>query len=187
MTTISRSPRRPQAGPLWRVRTELQALALSILDRPRTSVSNTFIFSTRQVRAVSVASPTFSNTPLVWGTKGTGRIEQPEATPSRSYLVVVQRRVVTQSADGGQLHQRVELGALDPFTIVEPETDHHQHPPSMWESVVMAQSSEHSHFSIRGVGGASDSELLQGTLIPCCFIDDEHLKTDKHGARSPAV
>ena len=46
------------------VHTELQALALSILVRPLTSVSNAFIFSTRQVRAVSVASPTFSYTPL---------------------------------------------------------------------------------------------------------------------------
>lgn len=44
--------------------TELQALALSILDRLWTSVSKTFIFSTRQVSAVSVASPTFSYTPF---------------------------------------------------------------------------------------------------------------------------
>ena len=44
--------------------TELQAFALSILERPFNSVSNTFIFSTRQVRAVSVASPTFSYTPF---------------------------------------------------------------------------------------------------------------------------
>ena len=43
-------------GPL----TELQALARSTLERLRTSVLKTFIFSTRQVRAVSVASPTFS-------------------------------------------------------------------------------------------------------------------------------
>ena len=40
--------------------TTQQALARSTLDRPRTSESNTFIFSTRQLRAVSVASPTFS-------------------------------------------------------------------------------------------------------------------------------
>lgn len=40
--------------------TELQALALSTFDRLLTSVLNTFIFSTRVVRAVSVASPTFS-------------------------------------------------------------------------------------------------------------------------------
>lgn len=44
--------------------TELQAFARSILERPFNSVSNTFIFSTRQVRAVSVASPTFSYTPF---------------------------------------------------------------------------------------------------------------------------
>lgn len=40
--------------------TELQALALSTFERFLTSVLNTFIFSTRVVRAVSVASPTFS-------------------------------------------------------------------------------------------------------------------------------
>lgn len=43
-----------------RALTEQQALALSILDRFFTLVLNTFIFSTRQHRAVSVASPTFS-------------------------------------------------------------------------------------------------------------------------------
>lgn len=37
-----------------------QALALSILERFFTLELNTFIFSTRQDRAVSVASPTFS-------------------------------------------------------------------------------------------------------------------------------
>ncbi|TNN83412.1 hypothetical protein EYF80_006393 [Liparis tanakae] len=37
-----------------------KALARSTLDRPRTSVLNTFIFSTKQDSAVSVASPTFS-------------------------------------------------------------------------------------------------------------------------------
>lgn len=47
---------------LWRVSqlTELQALARSTLERLLTSVLNTFIFSTKVVRAVSVASPTFS-------------------------------------------------------------------------------------------------------------------------------
>lgn len=40
--------------------TEQQAFALSTFDRPRTSVLNTFIFSTKQHKAVSVASPTFS-------------------------------------------------------------------------------------------------------------------------------
>lgn len=40
--------------------TELQALALSTFERLLTSVLNTFIFSTRVVSAVSVASPTFS-------------------------------------------------------------------------------------------------------------------------------
>lgn len=40
--------------------TELQALALSTLDSLLMSVLKTFIFSTRHVRAVSVASPTFS-------------------------------------------------------------------------------------------------------------------------------
>ncbi|MEQ2202738.1 hypothetical protein XENOCAPTIV_014153 [Xenoophorus captivus] len=39
---------------------QLQALARSTLDKLLMSVSNTFIFSTRHVRAVSVASPTFS-------------------------------------------------------------------------------------------------------------------------------
>lgn len=55
-------------GEVWRQLslTELQALALSILDRPWTSLSKTFIFSTRQVSAVSVASPTFSYTPFTW-------------------------------------------------------------------------------------------------------------------------
>lgn len=49
----------------WRLSlTELQALARSIFDRLLTSVSKTFIFSTRQVNAVSVASPTFSYTPF---------------------------------------------------------------------------------------------------------------------------
>jgi hypothetical protein len=46
--------------------TELQAFARSILESPFNSVSNTFIFSTRQVRAVSVASPTFSYTPFAY-------------------------------------------------------------------------------------------------------------------------
>lgn len=46
--------------------TEQQAVALSTGVRPLRSVSNTFIFSTRQQRAVSVASPTFSYTPLLW-------------------------------------------------------------------------------------------------------------------------
>lgn len=47
---------------LWRASqlTELQALARSTLERLLTSVLNTFIFSTKVVRAVSVASPTFS-------------------------------------------------------------------------------------------------------------------------------
>lgn len=40
--------------------TELQALALSTLESLLRSVLKTFIFSTRHVRAVSVASPTFS-------------------------------------------------------------------------------------------------------------------------------
>lgn len=40
--------------------TELQALARSTLDSLLVSVSKTFIFSTRHVKAVSVASPTFS-------------------------------------------------------------------------------------------------------------------------------
>ena len=40
--------------------TELQALARSTFERLLTSVLNTFIFSTRVVSAVSVASPTFS-------------------------------------------------------------------------------------------------------------------------------
>ena len=51
--------------------TELQAFARSILERPFNSVSNTFIFSTRQVRAVSVASPTFSYTPFACNWKHT--------------------------------------------------------------------------------------------------------------------
>lgn len=44
--------------------TEQQAVALSAGLNPLRSVSNTFIFSTRQQRAVSVASPTFSYTPF---------------------------------------------------------------------------------------------------------------------------
>jgi len=56
----------PQCIPDKRVLTELQALARSILESPFKSVSNTFIFSTRQVSAVSVASPTFSYTPLAF-------------------------------------------------------------------------------------------------------------------------
>lgn len=40
--------------------TELQALARSTLESLLVSVLKTFIFSTRHVRAVSVASPTFS-------------------------------------------------------------------------------------------------------------------------------
>lgn len=40
--------------------TKLQALALSTFERFLSSVLNTFIFSTRVVSAVSVASPTFS-------------------------------------------------------------------------------------------------------------------------------
>lgn len=40
--------------------TKLQALALSTFERLLSSVLNTFIFSTRVVSAVSVASPTFS-------------------------------------------------------------------------------------------------------------------------------
>lgn len=40
--------------------TVLQALALSTLEKLLVSVLKTFIFSTRQVKAVSVASPTFS-------------------------------------------------------------------------------------------------------------------------------
>lgn len=48
--------------------TEQQAVALSAGLSPLSSVSNTFIFSTRQQRAVSVASPTFSYTPFDWNT-----------------------------------------------------------------------------------------------------------------------
>lgn len=55
---------RPRPSPV--LLTELQAPARSTGDSPVRSVSNTFIFSTRQVRAVSVASPTFSYTPLAW-------------------------------------------------------------------------------------------------------------------------
>lgn len=50
---------RPQALPPSPL-TELQALARSTLESLLVSVSKTFIFSTRHVRAVSVASPTFS-------------------------------------------------------------------------------------------------------------------------------
>ena len=45
-------------------RTEQHAVALSDGLMPRMSVSNTFIFSTRQQSAVSVAPPTLSRTPL---------------------------------------------------------------------------------------------------------------------------
>lgn len=46
------------------VLTELQALARSTLESLLKSVLKTFIFSTKQVNAVSVASPTFSYTPF---------------------------------------------------------------------------------------------------------------------------
>lgn len=49
--------------------TEQHAVALSAGLSPLRSVSNTFIFSTRQQRAVSVASPTFSYTPFAWNTR----------------------------------------------------------------------------------------------------------------------
>lgn len=52
-----------------RTLTEQQALALSTLDRFFTLELNTFIFSTRQHRAVSVASPTFSKIFLDWRKK----------------------------------------------------------------------------------------------------------------------
>lgn len=44
--------------------TELQQPARSTLLSPDRSVLKTFIFSTKVMRAVSVASPTFSYTPL---------------------------------------------------------------------------------------------------------------------------
>ncbi len=74
--------------------TELQALALSILDRLRTSVSKTFIFSTRQVRAVSVASPTFSYTPFTWNIKKRLKyllsVQQTlHSTPKQSVLLLI--------------------------------------------------------------------------------------------------
>ena len=46
--------------------TELQYPARSTLLMPVTFDLKTFIFSTKVVRAVSVASPTFSYTPLAW-------------------------------------------------------------------------------------------------------------------------
>jgi hypothetical protein len=41
-------------------------MAISCGDKRDLSVLNTFIFSTRTVKAVSVASPTFSNTFFVY-------------------------------------------------------------------------------------------------------------------------
>lgn len=69
-------------GPAPTLLTALQAPARSTRDRSCRLVSNTFIFSTRQVSAVSVASPTFSYTPLAW--RGPGYRSKGKGAPQRA-------------------------------------------------------------------------------------------------------
>lgn len=63
--TVLSSTRSPFISRHTHTLTEQHAVALSTGRRLLRSVSNTFIFSTRQHRAVSVASPTFSYTHLL--------------------------------------------------------------------------------------------------------------------------
>lgn len=122
--------------PIWAL-TEQQAVALSAGVRPFRSVSNTFIFSTRQQSAVSVASPTFSNTPLLCvfqrDRRNTEKIKSLQLHDNikrvrtrahvHKHLIVIQRRVITQGTDRGHFHQPFILTAAYRYTVLIPETE----------------------------------------------------------------
>lgn len=176
--------------------TELQALALSILDRLWTSVSKTFIFSTRHVSAVSVASPTFSYTPFTWSIKHNPGYSFPSLSSwkwnafiivfwssqkaSCSNLIEVQRGVITQRADGGQFHQSLILGAFHWFAIVVTVKRCISLKCAFFYTVkswfVSCICPLYSHFSFRCVGWTCDGEFWQRAAFSFCFVEYEHLR-----------
>jgi hypothetical protein len=62
------------------------AIASSGGDKRDLSVLNTFIFSTRTVKAVSVASPTFSNTFFVYSNEE--EIEEIQRTRKTNLIII---------------------------------------------------------------------------------------------------